>query len=186
MQTEIYFVRHAEPDLQNHNDRLRELTAKGEEGARKVAQFLRDKEIDTVFSSPYRRAVQTVKPFAQSSFMPIVAVEDFRERAVSEAWIGDYDIFCKKQWEDFEYKLRGGESLSEVQSRVVKAWETILKEHKGENVVAGIHGTALAVLLNHLDPSFGYEQFRQMPMPWIVCMTLKEKEKRPHIKYVSV
>ena len=46
MQTKIYFVRHAEPDYANHNDRLRDLTAKGAEDAKKVAEYFMDKYID--------------------------------------------------------------------------------------------------------------------------------------------
>ena len=57
--TTIYFVRHAKPDYQNHNDRLRELTEKGLEDSRSVTAFLSDKKIDLIFSSPYRRAIDT-------------------------------------------------------------------------------------------------------------------------------
>ncbi len=185
MQTKIYFVRHAEPNMENHNDRLRELTAKGEEDAKKVAEYLADKEIDAVLSSPYRRAVNTVKPFAQGAFMPIVAVEDFRERAIAEGWIDNYDDFCKKQWTDFDYKLPGGESLNEVKERVVEAFQQVLVQYKGKSIVVGIHGTALAVLLHHLDPAFGYKEFKQMPTPWIVSLTFEDKEKRPHIEYAG-
>ena len=114
MQTKIYFVRHAKPNYDNHNDRLRELTVTGTEDAKKVAEFLADKQIDMVLSSPYRRAIDTVQPFARAVFMPIVAVEDFRERTIADEWIEDYDGFCQKQWQDFDYKLPGGESLNEV------------------------------------------------------------------------
>ena len=174
MQTNIYFVRHAEPDYENHNDRLRDLTAKGAEDAKKVAEYFMDKEIEMVLSSPYRRAVNTVQPFARAVFMPIVAVEDFRERAVSDEWIPDWNEFSKKQWEDFDYKLSGGESLNEVKERVIRGFEWVLTQYKGKNVVVGSHGTALAVLLNHLDPSFGYEQLKEMTMPWIVCVTVED------------
>ena len=176
MQTKIYFVRHAEPDYANHNDRLRDLTAKGAEDAKKVAEYFMDKNIDMVLSSPYRRAVNTVQPFARAMFMPIVAVEDFRERAIADEWIEDYNEFCKKQWEDFDYKLPGGESLNEVQERVVRALENVLQEYNGQNLVIGIHGTALAVLLNHMDSAFGYEQFKEMTMPWIIDLTFEGKK----------
>ncbi len=177
MKTKIYFVRHAEPDYENHNDRLRDLTAKGEEDAKKVAEYLADKEIDAVLSSPYRRAVNTVQPFARKMFMPIVAVEDFRERAIADEWIEDWNVFSKKQWEDFDYKLPGGESLNEVKERVVRGFEQVLEQYKGKNIVVGIHGTALAVLLNHLDSAFGYEQFKRMTMPWIVCVIEEDNQK---------
>ena len=91
-------------------------------------------------------------------------------------WIEDYNEFCKKQWEDFDYKLPGGESLNEVQERVVRALENVLQEYNGQNLVIGIHGTALAVLLNHFDSSFGYERFKEMTMPWIIDLTFEGKK----------
>lgn len=174
-QTKIYFVRHAEPDLREHNDRLRTLTAAGEEAAKKVTQYLLDKEIDAVLSSPYRRAVQTVQNFAQTAFLPIAAVDGFRERTIAgeDQWIEDFESFCQKQWEDFAYKLPGGESLCEVEERTTAALNKLLQDYAGKNIVVGTHGTALSVLLHRLDPAFGYKQFQQMPMPWIAALTFE-------------
>lgn len=45
-------------------------------------------------------------------------IEDFRERRVDSEWIEDFNAFCRKQWEDFSYKLSDGETLSEVQERI--------------------------------------------------------------------
>ncbi|MBE6021952.1 MAG: histidine phosphatase family protein [Cellulosilyticum sp.] len=60
----IYFVRHAQPNYENHEDRARELTQKGLADRHFVTQFLADKRIDAVLSSPYKRSVDTVKAFA--------------------------------------------------------------------------------------------------------------------------
>jgi 2,3-bisphosphoglycerate-dependent phosphoglycerate mutase len=75
------------------------------------------------------------------------------------------------------YKLPGGESLNEVKERVIRGFEWVLAQYKGKNVVVGSHGTALAVLLNYLDPAFGYEQLKEMTMPWIVCVTEDNDKK---------
>ena len=63
--TTIYFVRHAEPNYNNHDDMSRELTHKGLKDRVLVTDFLADKQIDVVLSSPYKRAVDTVKEFAE-------------------------------------------------------------------------------------------------------------------------
>lgn len=55
--TKVYFIRHAEPNYNNHNDALRELTSKGMEDRKRVTKFLDDKQIDVVLSSPYKRAI---------------------------------------------------------------------------------------------------------------------------------
>ncbi len=81
--TTIYFVRHAKPDYQNHNDRLRELTEKGLEDSKSVTAFLSDKKIDLILSSPYRRAIDTIKNFADKNEMPILIVDDFGKLGIS-------------------------------------------------------------------------------------------------------
>ena len=62
--TRVYFVRHAEPNYDNHDDMLRELSPKGMEDRKLVTTFLSDKNIDVVLSSPFKRAVDSVADFA--------------------------------------------------------------------------------------------------------------------------
>ena len=168
--TTVYFVRHAEPNYNNHDDRLRELSEKGMEDRKRVSAYLADKGIDAVLSSPYKRAVDTVSYFAESRKLPIRVVEDFRERKVDSGWIEDFDSFCKRQWADFSYRLTDGETLAQVQSRNVSALGEVLREYAGKNIVIGSHGTALSTVIHFYDPSFGYEDFLAIKslMPWIV------------------
>ena len=168
--TVIYFVRHAEPNYDNHDDQTRELSEKGLIDRRLVTKFVADKEIDVVLSSPYKRAVDTVREFADSRNLEITLVDDFRERRVDSGWIEDFDAFTKKQWEDFSYKLSDGECLQEVQDRNIAALNQVLREHEGKNIVAGSHGTALSTILHYYDPTFGHAGFMEIKslMPWIV------------------
>ena len=73
--TKVYFVRHAEPDYNNHEDALRELSPKGMEYRKLVTKFLMDKDIDVVLSSPYKRAVDTVRDFADSHNFKIEIIQ---------------------------------------------------------------------------------------------------------------
>lgn len=41
MQKTLYFVRHCEPNYDNHNDKERELTAKGQADTRLINDFLK-------------------------------------------------------------------------------------------------------------------------------------------------
>ena len=168
--TQIYFVRHAQPLYRNHDDASRELSAKGLEDRELVTAFLMDKDINVVLSSPYRRALDTVRHFADTIRTPIIHVSDFREREVAGEWIEDFDTFCRRQWADFDYHLPGGECLREVQERNVAALQRVLKEFAGQHIAIGGHGTAIATILNHFDPAFGYEGFQGIRrlMPWIV------------------
>lgn len=168
--TRIYFVRHAEPNYRNHDDASRELSPRGMAERELVTAFLLDKEISAVLSSPYRRAVDTVRHFADTVRLPVIHVNDFREREVANEWIDDFNSFSRQQWADFDYALPGGECLRVVQERNIAALQLVLQEYEGQNVVIGGHGTAISTVLNHYDPSFGndgFERIRRL-MPWIV------------------
>lgn len=159
MITVVYFVRHAEPNYENHDDMTRELSAKGLKDRKLVTKFLMDKNIQIVLSSPYKRAVDTVREFAEKKEMDIDIIDGFRERKVDSLWIEDFNSFCKKQWEDFEYKLSDGECLKEVQDRNILALKNIVEKFKGKNIVVGSHGTALSTIVNYYDKKFGYSDF---------------------------
>ena len=182
--TTVYFVRHAEPNYANHDDEMRELSAKGLEDRKLVSEYLNNKNVDVVISSPYKRAMDTVKHFADNHHFAIEIMNDFRERKADNVWIEDFNAFCKRQWSDFSYKLSGGESLSEVQERNIRALKHVLKKYKGKTVVVGSHGTALSTIINYFDNTFGYEDFVKIQslMPWIVKFifsdeTMQEMEK---------
>lgn len=102
--TKVYFVRHAKPNIGNHSDKERELSAKGLQDRHLISDFLKDKNISAVFSSPYLRAVKTVKPFADSLGLSVQLVDDFRERKITDCWIENFDDFSYKQWQDFSFK----------------------------------------------------------------------------------
>lgn len=176
--TTVYFVRHAQPNYHNHNDLSRELTEKGLRDRELVTEYLEDKNIHAVLSSPFKRAVDTVAQFAEEKNLPIRLIEDFRERKIEDCWIADFESFCRSQWADFDYKLPGGESLREVQDRNIRALNDVLTEYRGQNVVIGSHGTAMAVILNWFDHSFGYKDFSVIRhrMPWVVKLVFQEGE----------
>ena len=132
--TKVFFVRHAEPNYENHDDRIRELSPRGMEDRKKVTAFLDDKNIDIVVSSPFKRAVDTVKDFADKNGMIVEIVEDFRERKVDSGWIEDFTSFSKKQWSDFSFKLSDGECLKEVQDRNISALNNVLEQYSGKNI----------------------------------------------------
>lgn len=176
--TTVYFVRHAEPNYDNHDDISRELTNKGLMDRRLVTEFLADKQVDIVLSSPYRRAIDTVSEFAKLKGIEITLIDEFKERKIDSEWIEDYNSFSKKQWENFNYKLSDGECLSEVQKRNIFALNSVLDQHKNKNIVIGSHGTALSTIINYYDETFGYSDFDKIRylMPWIVEFTFEDKE----------
>ncbi len=176
--TTVYFVRHATPNYDNHDDFLRELSPKGLQDREKVTEFLLDKGVDVVLSSPFKRAVDTVKDFADKVGLEVVTIEDFRERKIDSVWIEDFTGFAKRQWSDFTYKLSDGESLGEVQARNIAALNQVLTQYANQTIVVGSHGTALSTIINYYYPTFGYEDFEKIRgvMPWIVRFTFDGRD----------
>jgi len=169
--TIFYFIRHCEP-LRVGDDRTYPLSEKGMRDRVLVTEFLMGKRIEAVLSSPFKRAYDTVSEFAEFAGLDIEVVEDFRERAISDYWVDDFKAYMANQWNDFNFKLPGGECFAEVQARKVAAFKEILERNEDKNIAVGTHGTALSLLINYYDNSYGLAESYEMisKMPWAVKM----------------
>lgn len=175
--TTIYLVRHAEPNYNNHDDQTRELTEKGLQDCQLLVNFFADKQIDHVVSSPYKRAVDTIQPVADSKQLPITLQADFRERKIDDVWIDDFKTFTANQWQDFDYKAsQAGESLGEVKTRTITALTDLLENSPADHLIISSHGTAISTIINHYNPDFGYEQFETIKtlMPFVVELMFED------------
>jgi 2,3-bisphosphoglycerate-dependent phosphoglycerate mutase len=179
--TTVYFIRHAESDTSVSESRIRPLTAKGMADRRLVTEYLWDKNIDAVISSPFKRAVDTVADFAEKKGLAITEVEDFRERR-SDSDMGrnnpGFPAFLKRQWEDFSYTHSDGESLVAVRERNIAALNGVLDRHQGQNIAIGTHGMALSAIVSHYDPAYGHHDWLAMEfkMPWAVRMVFDRRD----------
>lgn len=171
----IYFVRHAESDVNIKDELLRPLTDDGIVESKFVKSYLANKNIDLIYSSPYKRSIETIRELSNYINKEIIIIENLKERRISEEWIEDFDGFVKNQWSDFNFKLNGGEALFEVQKRNIKVIQEILRRNPNKNIVIGTHGTALSTIINYFDNSFQYEEFKRIKniMPWLIKMDFR-------------
>lgn len=178
MTTTLYFIRHAQPDLSIRDEQKRPLTPAGILSSKELVNQFLPKSIDAFYSSPYQRAVDTIKPLASAYNLEIIYLNDFRERAITDDWIEDFNHFTHQQWTDFNYKLPNGECLNEVQIRNISALQAILKHHLDQTIVIGTHGTALSTILNFYDPTFNHISFTNIKnkMPWVIQMEFEGDE----------
>lgn len=183
--TTLYFVRHATPYFGIYDDITRPLTQEGLRDRRLATEFLWDKGVEAVFSSPCKRAYDTVKDLADAKGLSIRVIDDFRERRVGTDRMEDYESFRRRQWEDFDYKLPAGESLREVQRRNVRALEALLRDCPGQTLAVGTHGIALSMIINRYDPTYGWEDFDDMKgrMPWLVKLAFEGDRCREILTY---
>lgn len=182
MTTTVYFVRHAQSDNSVKDDLLRPLTEKGLCDRQKVTEHLKNMEITAVYSSPYQRAVDTVRPLADLLGLAVVTDHGFRERDTGDA--GAIPDFKKRQWLDKNFSAPGGESVKQVQQRIIASLMPLVERHKGQSIVIGCHGMAMCVVSNYFDNSFEYEDYLKVNdiMPRIVelvfedgkCIVLKQ------------
>ena len=171
--TVVYFVRHAESDHQNRDEMTRGLSSRGLRDRACVTRFLQDKKISAAYSSPYRRAIETISDFTDGQGLRIFTHDGFCEWHRRGDPAVDFDEFCHRHWTDSDYRYADGESLRAVQARNIAALHEVLTACEGSNVIIGTHGMALSAVINCYDPHFGYEDFRCLlpQMPLIVRMT---------------
>ena len=108
--TIVYFIRHAQPDFSVKNTSLRNLTEEGLADRIKVVDLLEDSGINVIYSSPYKRAYDTVLPVAERLKLDIKIDDRLRERSNGEGKI-PFEEYARNQWNDFSYKQPKGESL---------------------------------------------------------------------------
>ena len=175
--TNLYFVRHAEPNYNNHDDMSRELTENGLRDRMKARDFLSDKDINLVLSSPYKRSVDTVRPIADAiGQQEIETYYDLRERTVCDEWLYCFDEYAQNQWSDFTYKLKGGECLGEVQKRNIAAINEIVAKYPDRNIAIGSHGTALSTIIHYYtNGKWNFDDFQRIKkvMPFIVKVSFE-------------
>ncbi|MGO4273896.1 histidine phosphatase family protein, partial [Paenibacillus sp. TAF58] len=122
-------------------EKTRGLSEEGFADSKRVSDLLRDVEFDSIVSSTYTRAIQTVQYLAESKGLPIIEFEELRERPIKGL---DY----KAPWEellkaietsfvDIDFALEGGESTRDAQQRSIPIIKNLLKQNRGKNIVIG-------------------------------------------------
>ena len=171
----VYLVRHGKSSMEG-SEAERGLEPEGEEHAKAIAARLQSLSppVKAIYASPYRRAQLTMTPLAEQLGLPITVIDDFREKDMSDQPVDDMKAARLKMWQDFDFRLSGGESIREAQSRALAALDTVRQSHPDEAVAIGSHGTLIALILNSFMPDFGYESWRGMLMPDIYRIDFPE------------
>lgn len=164
MITTVYFVRHAHSDY-TPDERNRPLSIKGEKDAERVKHLLKDDPIDVFWSSPYRRAIQTIEPLARLKHQAIHIEERLRERTLAQGGVEDFSAAITRVWEDEKYKFPGGESNDEARHRGGEVLKRLLIQHPGESIVIGTHGNIMTLMLQYFHPAFDLSFWKELCMP---------------------
>ena len=114
-QTTFYFVRHAHSPYIPNREAERGLSEQGRRDASRVTEILTQYDIDVVVSSPYARAVETVRETAEIVGTEVRTECGFRERTLAESHVEDFEEAITKVWEEPSFAWPGGESNEAAQ-----------------------------------------------------------------------
>lgn len=163
--TIIYFVRHAESPFIEGMERTRGLSDKGKIDAERIVSFLPTEGIDLFISSPYERAIQTIKPLADACDKDILIIEDLRERQIGVLQEGNFKDAKRKVYGDFSFAFENGESSVDAQKRAIDQLKRILHEHAGKSIVLGTHGDIMTLMMNYFDKQYDFDFWQSATMP---------------------
>ncbi len=163
----IYLIRHAEsaPDFEIPEARW-PLSRDGKRQARELATATDGLDLTAVYSSPYCRSTDTVRPLAKAHGLDIRVEQDLREKKLTDEYLADFEVHVERSWSDVDYRLPGGESSRQARRRGVCALERIIAGHAMEDqIVVGSHGNLIGLILSNIAPDFGYEDWAAMGNP---------------------
>jgi 2,3-bisphosphoglycerate-dependent phosphoglycerate mutase len=169
---DVLLVRHAEPvpdvvGAELHNDE-RPLSENGREAAEQLADELEPYVITSVYSSPYRRAVETVTPTARRRDLEVHILPDLRERRLTLGPTVDWEEHLRRAWADPDYALEGAESGRQAQRRAVALLDLLRARHAdGGRLLVGSHGNLISLILQMFEPAVDHDFHLAMPMPAI-------------------
>ncbi|OZM58082.1 histidine phosphatase family protein [Lottiidibacillus patelloidae] len=168
MNKEIYIVRHCAAEGQPADANLTDI---GMKQAKKLADYFVDKNVGRIFSSPYVRAIQSVKPLASMKGIEIEVDERLAERTLSTENLADWMEKLRETYVNLQLKLPGGESSSEAMERAVAVIEDI---KINETTLIASHGNLISLLLKYYDPAFGFTEWKELSNPDVFLLKITE------------
>lgn len=170
--TEIFLVRHAESIARQEIPEADwPLSPTGMRQAQHLAVALQSLQIDMVLSSPYVRARATVEPCAQTAGLSVQVIAELRERKLTEGQRDDWFAILHRAWADFGFALPRCESGYDCQQRMCQCLAQLAANHRGQTLLISSHGNAIALYLNSLENSFGFEGWAAMQNPDVFWIT---------------
>jgi len=162
--TRVFLIRHGATEANQRRPFVLQgceingsLTECGQRQAGALTRFLADERLDAIYSSPMRRAIETVSEIAASRSLEITTIADLRECHVGR-WAGlsweeirqqDADQCTRFLADPANERHPDGESYLDLQRRAVPALDKIMHDHPGQNVLILAHNLVNRVLLSH-------------------------------------
>ena len=170
----IYLVRHAKATGQAADAQL---ASEGIVQAEALAEFLLKAQIGQIVSSPFARALKSIKPLSIRSNIEIKLDERLIEAALSTIDYSDWLDKLRGTFSDFELCFEGGESSRAATTRAVAAINDALLSDT-DRVVVVTHGRLLTLILKHFESKYGFEEWQNLSTPDVFRIVIKENDSR--------
>jgi len=150
----------------------------GLEDAKRVADALQEYSICAIYSSPEKRAYQTISPFAEQLGIPIEINADLRERKLGDKAFEDFLGTVEIAWQNPIFAHPGGESNADAQKRGLAVVKRLQAKHPNEAVVLSTHGNLIALILQGFDSKIDFLFWKSLSMPDIYRLDFQRFEKK--------
>lgn len=137
---------------------------KGELQAEKLADFLADRDVKHIVSSPYERAYRTVAPFANRHGIDAVLDDRLAERVLSGESHPDWRERLMRTYDDLDLCYEGGESSRTAMRRAVQVVEEVANRGNANAVIVS-HGNLISLLLKYYDDRIGFSEWEKLTNP---------------------
>jgi 2,3-bisphosphoglycerate-dependent phosphoglycerate mutase len=168
----LYLVRHAHAEWTP--DENRPLSARGREDANRVAYKLSEYPISAIFSSPARRACQTITPLAEVLGLSINIEPDLRELKLGDGVFEDFFKAVEVTWQNTSFAHPGGESSVMAQKRGIAVIKRLLELHPAQAIVLSTHGNLMAMVLQIFYPSVDFMFWKSLTMPDVYRLNISQ------------
>ena len=169
----LLLIRHCESSGQSPDSQLTHI---GFRQADALANFLTGRKIDFVVASAFRRARQSIEPFASANGLMVRVDSRFNERTLSKSPISHWRDVVRDSFDDLDLRAPGGESAREVLDRAFSGINELL-DGGCDLPLAVTHGNLLSLVLNSLDDTFGFEGWERLSNPdvYMLQRTMDER-----------
>lgn len=133
-----------------------------------------------VISSPMGRCHESAEALALTRHVSCAVDErwieidygEWEDKLIADVISVEYE--CMQQlWQDpMNFCAPGGESVPNLQSRVVEGWNGLLTHHQGEHILVVTHGGVMRVLAQHLL-SLAPEAMNRLSIPFAGLMRFR-------------
>ena len=168
----LYFIRHAHADWTPDDNRP--LSIQGIENANRVADLLCKYSISAIYSSPARRAYQTITPLAGRLGKAINMEPDLKERRLGDGLFEDFFKAVEVTWWNPLFAHPGGESSVIAQKRGIAVVQRLLEKHPAQHIVLSTHGNLMALIMQVFDPSLDFMFWKSLTMPDVYRLNISQ------------